>query len=132
MRKTILAVALSLVANTVYAADPIEGLWKTQPDDGSYGHILIEPCGSNFCGIIYKTFNSDGEYQSENLGKMMVIDMEPQGNGEYHGEVWRPSNNKVYVGKISLSGDQMDLRGCILGGLLCSKQEWKRLTQDIQ
>ncbi len=107
-------------------ADPIEGTWQTEPDDGSYALVDISACGGAFCGVIARTFNSSGEYQSENLGKTIVIDMVPQGEGEYRGQVWRPSNDKIYIGKISISGDQMALRGCIAGGLLCSSQDWTR------
>ena len=54
--------------------------------------------------------------------------MAPQGGGSYEGQVWRPSNDKIYLGKIALNGDRVKLRGCIAGGLLCSKQTWARVN----
>ena len=30
--------------------------------------------------------------------------MTPQGNGKYTGKVWRPSNGKIYNGKMQVSG----------------------------
>ncbi|WP_415182294.1 DUF2147 domain-containing protein [Phaeovulum sp.] len=119
--------ALFAFVGTVATADPIEGLWQTQADDGAFAHVKIAPCGANYCGVIARTFNDGGEYKSENLGKKLVIDMAPKGGGKYKGRVWRPSNNKIYLGKIDLSGDKMKLAGCIAGGLLCSKQNWQRL-----
>jgi len=108
-------------------ADPVEGIWQTEVDDGSYAYIDMKPCDDKFCGIIARTFNSEGEYKSPNLGKMLVINMEAKGGGEYRGNVWRPSNDKIYIGKITLKGDTLFLRGCVAGGLLCSKQTWTRV-----
>lgn len=126
MKKLALAGLFALTA-TMASADPLEGIWKTEVDDGSYAHIKIAPCGPAFCGVIHQTFKDTGEYESENKGKMLVIDMIPQGEGEYEGSVWRPSNDKIYYGTISLTGDSLKLAGCIAGGLICSKQSWTRL-----
>lgn len=108
-------------------ADPVLGTWKTQPDDGAYAHVVMAPCGQAICGKIAKTFNAGGEFKSANIGKTLVINMVPQGSGKYAGQVWRPSNDKVYTGKIALSGDTLDLAGCVAGGLICSSQTWTRL-----
>ncbi|WP_167647571.1 DUF2147 domain-containing protein [Mameliella alba] len=109
------------------AADPVEGTWQTEPDDGSYAHIVMAPCGGKICGQIARTFNAGGEYASPTRGKTLVIDMVPQGNGKYEGKVWRPSNNKIYLGKMTLDGSRLKLRGCVAGGLICSAQTWRRV-----
>jgi len=127
MRKLlILAASLLAFATTASAQDAV-GIWQTEVDDGAYAHITIAPCGIAVCGVISRTFNADGEYQSENLGKTLVIDMVPQGGGAYEGQVWRPSNNKIYIGKMDVDGNALRLRGCVAGGLLCSSQNWQRL-----
>ncbi|MCV2871894.1 DUF2147 domain-containing protein [Defluviimonas sp. WL0050] len=126
MKKLAIAALLSLVAGAAMA-DPVEGVWQTEPDDGSYAHITIAPCGAAYCGVISRTFKAEGEYASPNLGKTLVIDMVPNGEGNYAGKVWRPSNDKIYIGKIELNGDNLKLAGCIAGGLLCSKQSWQRV-----
>lgn len=108
-------------------ADPVEGVWQTEADDGAYAYIEMGPCGAKICGVIARTFNSSGEYQSPNLGKTLVIDMVPDGDGKYSGQVWRPSNNKIYIGKMTLNGDALKLRGCVAGGLFCSAQDWSRV-----
>ena len=126
MRHIILAAALAL-GGTAAAADPIEGVWQTQPDEGAFAHVTIAPCGGAFCGTITRTFKDTQEYQSPNLGRQIVIDMAPQGGGKYQGQVWRPSNDKVYLGKMQLAGNSLKLQGCVAGGLLCSSQTWSRL-----
>jgi uncharacterized protein (DUF2147 family) len=121
-----IAAALVLAASPALA-DPVLGVWQTQPDDGAYAHVTMAPCGPAICGKITRTFNSTGEYRSPNIGKTLVIDMKPAGNGRYNGQVWRPSNDKIYTGKIDLAGDQLKLAGCVAGGLLCSSQTWVRV-----
>lgn len=127
MKKFALAAALALWGGTA-VADPLEGVWQTEVDDGHYAHITIKPCAAAFCGKITTAFNADGsEYDSENTGKTIVIDMVPQGDGDYEGSVFRPSNGKTYYGTIALNGNKLKLAGCVAGGLICSKQNWTRV-----
>ena len=126
MKSTLIAAVLSLAAGAAFA-DPIEGMWKTQPDDGAYAHVKIAPCGPAFCGTIMETFKESGPYDSPNVGRQIVIDMVPSGAGAYAGKVWRPSNDKIYIGKIALSGSSMKLSGCVMGGLICAKQSWQKI-----
>ena len=128
MKRTIIAAIVGIgFAGTAMAADPAVGVWKTQPDDGAYAHVKMTPCGGSICGTIQRTFNASGEYKSENIGKQLVIDMKPDGSGKYAGKVWRPSNNKIYIGKMTVAGNSLKLSGCVAGGLLCSKQDWQRV-----
>jgi len=127
MKKVVMGVAVALGFAAPAMADPVDGLWKTEVDDGAYAFVEMGPCGDKICGVIARTFNSSGEYQSANLGKTLVIDMVPKGGGKYAGNVWRPSNDKVYIGKITLNGDKLKLRGCVAGGLICSAQNWARV-----
>ncbi|NNE51568.1 MAG: DUF2147 domain-containing protein [Sulfitobacter sp.] len=129
MKKTLTAAFLSVfAAGAALAADPAVGTWKTQVDDGAYAHVKIVPCGTKVCGTIARTFNGSGEYQSENIGKQLVRDMSPKGDGTYQGKVWRPSNDKIYIGKMSVNGNSLKLSGCVAGGLICSKQTWQRVN----
>ena len=128
MKRTIIAAIVGIgFAGTAMAADPAVGVWKTQPDDGAYAHVKMTPCGGAICGTIQRTFNASGEYKSENIGKQLVIEMKPDGSGKYAGKVWRPSNNKIYGGKMTVAGNSLKLSGCVAGGLLCSKQDWQRV-----
>lgn len=126
MKKLAIAAALLLSASAAFA-DPIEGVWQTQPDDGAFAYVTIAPCGNAFCGVISRTFKDRSEYRSPNIGRQLVIDMQPRGDGRYEGKVWRPANNKIYQGKASITGDRMSLAGCVAGGLLCKSQTWARI-----
>ncbi|AKO95355.1 MAG: DUF2147 domain-containing protein [Marinovum algicola] len=127
MKRLALTVAALTLAAGAALADPAEGVWQTQPDDGAYAHVTIAPCGQRLCGTISRTFKGSSEYNSPNKGKQLVMGMTPQGNGKYTGKVWRPSNGKIYNGKMQVSGKTLKMSGCIAGGLLCSSQVWTRL-----
>lgn len=127
MKRILVAAALAVGLGGAAAADPIEGIWQTEVDDGAYAHVQIKPCGDAYCGTFIRTFNADGEYKSANLGKQVVRSMKPTGGGKYEGKVWRPSNNKVYLGKATVQGKAMALSGCVAGGLFCAKQNWVKI-----
>ena len=127
MKKFLLATVVAVFGTAAAANDAAIGTWQTQVDDGAYAHIDMSMCGEAVCGVIARTFNADGEYQSENIGKTLVIDMVPAGDGTYEGSVWRPSNDKIYIGKMQVAGNQLRLRGFVAGGLICSSQDWVRV-----
>jgi uncharacterized protein (DUF2147 family) len=127
--KTILIATALAVLGTAACADPVEGVWQTEVDDGAFAHVTISPCAAAYCGTITASFKEDGApFESENKGKTIVIDMVPQGDGTYEGSVFRPSNGKTYSGSLTLNGDKLRLAGCVAGGLICSKQNWTRVN----
>lgn len=126
--KHVMIAAVLVVAGSSAGADPLEGVWKTQEDEGAYAHVTIAPCGPAFCGVISRSFKDGAEFASENAGRQIVIDMIPAGDGTYDGQFWRPSNNKIYSGGIELTGNSMRLAGCVAGGLICKKQIWTRVN----
>ena len=118
LKKLILAAVLSVGAGAAFAADPVEGTWKTKPDDnGNFGHVEIKPCGAAFCGTLIKAFDGSGkEIESENIGKKIVWDMVAYPDGLYDdGKVWSPDRDKTYSSDMQLSGNSLAVRGCVLG-----------------
>ena len=127
MKTLLSAAALAVLAATSAFADPVEGLWKTQVDDGAYAYVTMSPCGAKLCGVISRTFNSTGEYKSANIGKKLVWDMQAIGSGRYkRGKIWQPSTDKVFKSKMSLSGNTLKVSGCV--GPICKKQTWSRVN----
>ncbi|MBW6505995.1 MAG: DUF2147 domain-containing protein [Rhodobacteraceae bacterium] len=114
MNRVILA-AVFAVAAGVASADPIEGIWRTVPDDnGNSGHVQIVPCGDKFCGTLIKSFDNAGKpMASENIGKLIVWDLAPNGTGNYRGMLWSPDRNKEYKSRLALSGNGLAVEGCV-------------------
>lgn len=105
-----IAAALMLSGNLAFAAEAIEGNWKTASGETA----VIGPCGGAFC-VTLKT----GKHAGKQIGKLSG-----KGNS-YSGEITDPANDKTYSGSASLSGDQLTLQGCVLK-LLCRSQTWTR------
>lgn len=125
MKSFITAAALAL-ATTAAAADPVEGIWKTQPDDGAFATVEMTQCGAKICGTIKQAYNMQGQpIASETIGRQLVWDMEPQGGGLYeNGKIWQPSTGRTYNSKMQLNGSTLEVSGCVFG--ICRGQTWSR------
>lgn len=125
MRYAIIAMLMATPA----LADPIEGTWQTQKDDnGNSGYVQIAPCDGGICGALVRAFDAQGaEVSSPNIGRAIIWDMQAAGGGLYEGgKVWAPDRDKTYNGKLNLSGDSLDVSGCIMG--FCrSGGVWRRV-----
>ena len=127
--KTFALAAAFAVLGTAAFADPVEGIWKTKPDDnGNYGHVQIKPCGPAFCGTLIKAFDSTGaEIESPNIGRKIIWDMVAYPDGLYDdGQIYSPDRDKTYNSDMTLSGNSLSVRGCVLG--ICRDGgTWKRV-----
>jgi len=112
-RKLSLALAATMLFAGAALADPIEGSWKTEAGSTA----AIAGCGDAFC-ITLKS----GEHAGKRIGKM-----KPNGGNKYSGEITDPAEDKTYSGKATLSGNSLNMKGCVLGGLICKGQNWTRL-----
>lgn len=129
MKKFLIAMAMIVGAGTA-AADPADGLWKTKPDDnGNFGHVQISECGAAVCGVLIQAFNGAGEpIDSPNIGRQIVWDMVPNGDGTYSdGKVYAPDRDKTYRAKMVLNGSTLGVSGCVLGGAVCRESAWSRV-----
>lgn len=118
MKKFALAAALAVLGTAAFAADPVEGTWKTKPDDnGNFGHVQIKPCGNAFCGTLVKAFDGSGkQIESPNVGRKIVWDMVAYGDGLYDdGKVYSPDRDKTYNSEMKLNGNSLTVKGCVLG-----------------
>lgn len=112
-RKLGLAVAAAMLFAGTAFADPIEGSWKTASGETA----AIASCGGAFC-ITLKS----GKFAGKRIGKM-----EANGSNKYSGEVTDPREDKTYSGKVTLSGTSLNMKGCVLGGLICKGETWSKL-----
>lgn len=126
-----LGLGLGLGLSGAVAADPVEGVWKTaEGEEGGFLYVAISPCGNAICGKIKTAYGTDGGVDSgyEHLGKTMIKGMAPQGDGYYKGgTIWAPDADKTYKSKMQLSGNKLEVKGCVAGGLVCRGQTWTRI-----
>src|SRR5262249_34697928 len=73
--------------------------------------------------------NADASKQSRPLiGIPIVLNMKP-GNAPqtWEGDVYNAEDGKTYSGSFALTGaNTAQLKGCVLGGLICKAQTWTR------
>ncbi|WP_297771847.1 DUF2147 domain-containing protein [uncultured Roseovarius sp.] len=116
MRKLMtITTALSLCSGMAMA-EPLLGTWQTAKDDnGNSGLIEVKPCGNALCGELVKSFDANGqEMASDNIGRNIISETVPVGNGEYEGKVYSPDRDKTYNSKLVLEGDRLSVSGCVM------------------
>ena len=128
MKTYLIAAALAGFGTGAFA-DPVEGIWQTKKDDnGNFGFVEIKPCGPALCGVLIKAFDNAGkERESDNIGRKIVWDMVAYPDGLYDdGQIYSPDRDKTYNGDMTLSGNNLSVRGCVLG--ICRDGgTWKRV-----
>ncbi|MBB5751513.1 DUF2147 domain-containing protein [Prosthecomicrobium pneumaticum] len=119
--RPLLAFAVALVAGPAIAAEPDpRGIWAR--DDGN-ARVRIAPCGAALCATnLWIRDTSKGEA----VGDVLIMDVEPAG-ATLRGTAQDPKRGLRYSIRISRSGDRLQTRGCMLGGLLCKTVGWSRL-----
>lgn len=129
MKSWMLAAAMTLATGVAALADPVAGVWKTEPaEDGAHLLVSIAPCGADICGTIDKAFDPSGGAISnyEHQGKKMIWAMKAKGDGAYGGgKIWAPDTDKTYRSKMKLSGDSLKVEGCV--AIICRGQTWSRV-----
>ena len=116
MKTLLLSAALALLASGAMA-EPLVGSWRTATDDnGNSGLVKVKPCGAALCGTLVKAFDSAGQpMESPNIGRKIIWDTKPTGDGEYRGMVYSPDRDAEYKSKLVLTGDKLSVSGCRIG-----------------
>ncbi|MBM1220834.1 DUF2147 domain-containing protein [Ponticoccus sp. SC2-23] len=111
------ALAVLVLSAGAALADPLEGTWRTAPDDnGNTGLIEVAPCGTALCGTLVAAFDGGGaQVSSPNVGRLIISETQAQGGGEYRGKVWSPDRDQTYNSRLRLQGDTLSVSGCVLG-----------------
>jgi uncharacterized protein (DUF2147 family) len=134
------AVALALISIApARAADPL-GTWVTGDKKAK---VRIVNCGDALCGTLSwlaepndpethqpKTDknNSDRTKKSRPLlGVPIVLNMKPSGGGKWQGKVYNAEDGGTYTGSFTMTGaNTAQLKGCVMGGIICKGQTWTR------
>ncbi len=115
------ALCSTLVAVPASAAD-INGNWAR--GDGK-ARVRIAPCGDNICAT--NTWIKPGTPR-EKTGDRLVMDIKADEKGAYSGTAFDPQRDKSYKLTVTVNGDNMTTRGCIVAGLLCKGISWTRIN----
>lgn len=108
-------------ATSVNAAD-IDGQWAR--GDGN-AKVRIAPCGSNICAV--NTWIKPGTPR-EKAGDKLVMTIKPGADGVYSGNAFDPQRDLTYKITVTVSGDKMSTKGCVIAGLICKGVDWTRIN----
>ncbi|HKG75673.1 MAG TPA: DUF2147 domain-containing protein [Aestuariivirgaceae bacterium] len=134
----IAAMATAVVAGPALAATPV-GDWLTKDGDAV---IRIADCdeAQALCGTIAwvkkpgtDRNNPDPEKREDDIiGVKILKSMRPVSENRWEGEVYNAENGKNYSASITLvEPDVLKISGCVLGGLLCGGEKWKRRSEPL-
>lgn len=123
------AMAGALLASSAAYAAGINGTWRTEKG----WKVKLYKCGGSYCGrVVGGTTSRDVKNPNKALrsrrmvGVRMIWGMKKSGS-KYSGKLYNPNDGKIYTGKISnITGSSMRLSGCVLGGLICKSQTWRK------
>ena len=118
-----------MVSMSVAQAASIQGVWRTEKG----WKVKLYKCGGSYCGkVVGGTNAKDVKNPNKALrsrrmvGVRMIWGMKKSGDS-YAGKLYNPNDGKTYTGKISkITGSSMRLSGCVLGGLICKGQTWRK------
>ena len=118
------AILGSLAVPVAASAGSAEGVWQTEPmGKGGYAHIRIAPCqdkSDRLCGRITRIISSD---RTDLVGVELLRDMAAEGADRWgDGNIYSPDKNKYYASHMVLTGDGLEVRGCIAA--MCKSQKW--------
>ena len=127
-----IALALMLAASTSAipqpALSPI-GVW--QNPKGTL-RVRTQLCGALLCGnIIWASPKAMADARdagvSSLIGTELLSDYRHSGTGRWTGQVYVPDQGRRFYSTIEQKGpNDIRISGCILGGLLCKRQDWTR------
>lgn len=111
-------------------ADTIHGTWENPTSDV---RVLTQPCGEELCGKV--TWASDLAKRDASaggtpnlIGTSLLRNYRQTKPGHWRGNVFVPDLGDTYYSTIKqLDAGRIKISGCILGGLLCKSQIWRKI-----
>lgn len=124
MMKTVFpyAIGMALFSVSIASAADINGQWAR--GDGN-AKVRVAPCGADICAT--NTWIKPGT-PKEKEGDKLVMSIKPTSDGEYSGTAFDPQRDMTYKLTVSVKGDTMTTKGCVLAGVICKGVEWSRIN----
>ncbi len=125
MKMMVATTVASLTALSAFAAAhaaDIDGQWAR--GDGN-AKVRIASCGSDICAT--NTWIKPGT-PKEKKGDRLVMSIKPGANGVYSGTAFDPQRDMSYKLTVTVNGNKMTTKGCIVAGLLCKGIDWTRIN----
>jgi uncharacterized protein (DUF2147 family) len=134
----LMGMAIAAGASAAVAGDP-SGTWVMT--NGKFT-VQISNCGQSLCGSLVamkKPLDKQGrpKVDKENpnpamrqrplIGLALLSGMRPKGDDRWTGSIYNPDDGRTYSAVMSLTGDNMKVKGCALG-LFCKSLRFVRVN----
>jgi uncharacterized protein (DUF2147 family) len=94
--------------------------------------VRTEDCGGKLCGhVVWASSEAIADARDSGtanlIGTQLLSDYRLLPSGRWSGRVFVPDMGRSFSSTIvPLGGTALQISGCILGGLICKSQVWKR------
>ena len=125
-----LMAGLMALPSAAIAKAPIEGRWVNPKGSVT---VQVAPCGPAFCATVVdasaKAKATARKGGTANLiGTQVMSDFRARGDGTYRGRAFDPKRNLRAPATIRMVGDSTLLvKGCLISGIICKEQRWKKV-----
>ncbi len=122
----------------VFALD-VSGVWNAADGDAK---VRVSPCEGGLCAQIIslkepndpdtgkpatdKNNPDEAKRKRPVVGLSLFQNMKPAGDSAWKGKIYSPDNGKSYESTVTVDGNTLIVKGCVLGGLICDKDVWTR------
>jgi uncharacterized protein (DUF2147 family) len=123
---------LCLLAVPALASDPA-GHWRVE---SGAAHIQTEICDGRLWGVVSwekkpgrDSANPDPAKRTRPiLGLPIIRGMRAVAENRWEGTIYNAQDGRTYQASVTLRRpDLLEVEGCILGGWLCSSEDWRRV-----
>ena len=112
------------------AKSGLEGRWRNPKGSVT---VKVAPCGDAWCGTVVEasgkakaTARKGGTEQL--IGTRILTGVKAAGSNEYKGRAFDPKRNIHAPATIRVLGPgTIEIKGCVLRGIVCKEQRWKRV-----
>lgn len=114
------------------AAGGIVGTWMNP-----HGSVAVRTgaCGDKLCGwIVWASAEAQADARDGGtahlVGTALLEDYKPNGAGSWSGTVFVPDRGQRFYSELNaIDANAMKVKGCILHGLICRSQIWRRVAE---
>ena len=141
MSKTLqILVLASSIIGAAHAAGP-EGNWRLNSGKIT---VRINYCGAqNLCATVVamaQPLTKDGKPKTDKdnpnpalrfkpiIGLQVVSGMVPNGPNHWKGKIYNADDGGTYKATAEVSGNELTIKACALGGLACKKKRFSRVN----
>ncbi len=130
-----LALTAGMSTTALAGAEDAFGTWK----DTQKGSVVkVYACGGGLCAQIVKTTDAGAkDVNNPNpalktrpiAGLVIMSGARKNGANAWKGSIYNREDGQRYAGSLTVSSkNQLELQGCVLGGLICTSRTWTRIN----